>query len=195
MNLFQQSLFKEIRLKAPRRTVIFRFYEELNDYLPKSQRKRDIEVELAEPTPLASVVKALGVPLAEVDLLLVNGASVHFDAVLKSGDRVSVFPVFERLNIEKVTQVRARPLRRPRFVAEADLYDLSALLRRAGMDVICLPHGSDQEILNLSLNERRIILTRHKAVVQLPGVTHAVLIHSELAADQMRELVKKLDID
>jgi hypothetical protein len=195
LNLFQQSFAKEIRLKAPRRTVIFRFYEELNDYLPKSQRKRDIEIDLPKPKPLASVVKALGVPLAEVDLLLVNGASVHFDAVLKSGDRVSVFPVFERLNIEKVTQVRARPLRRPRFVAEADLYDLSALLRRAGMDVICLPHGSDQEILNLSLNERRIILTRRKALVHLPGVTHAVHVHSDSAADQLQEILNKLDLD
>ena len=46
------------------------------------------------------MIEALGVPHTEIDLILINGRSVDFTYILQDGDRVSVYPVFESLNIE-----------------------------------------------------------------------------------------------
>ena len=39
---------------------------------------------------------------AEVDLVLVDGRSVDFDHLLRGGERVAMYPVFERLDISPV---------------------------------------------------------------------------------------------
>jgi len=51
-----------------------------------------------------------GIHPDDVDLVLVNGVSVDFGYLLKDGDRVSVYPVFERFDISSITKVREKPL-------------------------------------------------------------------------------------
>ena len=88
------------------RMVTFRFYEELNDYLPEEFRKRDFEVIFEKPVTVGKAIESLGVPLSEVDLILVNDRSVNFRYRLRDGDWVSVYPIFEQLDICGVTKVR-----------------------------------------------------------------------------------------
>ena len=52
--------------------ALFRFYEELNDYLPERCRKRDFEVRFEKPVTVGKAIELLGVPRAEVDLVLIN---------------------------------------------------------------------------------------------------------------------------
>ena len=100
--------------------VTFRFYEELNDYLPEECRKRDFEVRFDEPVTVGKAIESLGVPRSEVDLILVNGQSVSFRYRLKDGDRVSVYPIFEQIDISGVTRVRKQPLIKLRFPENKD---------------------------------------------------------------------------
>ncbi len=95
--------------------VQFRFYEELNDYLPQELRKRDFWVSFDRPTTVGKKIASLGIPLTEVDLILVNGKSVSFRYRLQDGDRVSVYPIFEQLDISGVTKVRKEPLIKLRY--------------------------------------------------------------------------------
>ncbi len=44
------------------------------------------------------MIVALGVPRAEVDLILVNGPSVDISCVVQEGDYISVLPRFESLD-------------------------------------------------------------------------------------------------
>jgi len=90
--------------------ALFRFYEELNDYLAEGCRKRDFEVSLEKPLTVGKAIESLGVPLSEIDLILLNGCSVSFRYKLKDGDRVSVYPIFEQIDISGVTKVRKYPL-------------------------------------------------------------------------------------
>ena len=90
--------------------VIFRLYEELNDYLPEGCRKRDFEVRFENPVTVGKAIESLGLPLSEVDLILVNGRSVSFRYRLKDGDRVSIYPIFEQIDISGVTMVRKQSL-------------------------------------------------------------------------------------
>jgi len=94
---------------APR-TVEFRFYEELNDHLPSHRRKRTFPVEIAGEPTVGELIVDLGVPSDEVDLLLVDGESTGFGRRLHGGERVAVYPVFERFDITSATRLPGRPL-------------------------------------------------------------------------------------
>ncbi len=50
----------------------FRFYEELNDFLPLQRRKRDIAFVCAPGVTVKHVIEALGVPHTEVEVILAN---------------------------------------------------------------------------------------------------------------------------
>ena len=91
--------------------VTFRFYEELNDYLPEKIRKKEFTYPFEKPTPVRELIESLGIPTEEVDLILINGISVDFSYVVNDKDRVSVYPIFETFDISGVTRVREKPLR------------------------------------------------------------------------------------
>ena len=75
------------------------------------------------------LIESLGVPHTEVDLILVNGEPAGFDYQVNDGDRISVYPVFEALNITSLDHPHPQPLRDPRFVLDVHLGRLAAYLR------------------------------------------------------------------
>ncbi len=91
-------------------TAYFRLYEELNDYLPVSKRKTNFSLSLKGKTTIDEALCFLGVPPEEVDLVLVNSESVPFEHIIAEGDRISVYPIFESLDISHVTRLRQKPL-------------------------------------------------------------------------------------
>src|SRR5690242_108813 len=112
----------------------FRFYAELNDFLAPALRGREFEHALADDATVKHAIETLGVPHTEVELVLVNGASVGFGARLEDGDRVAVYPMFEALDVAPLLRVRAAPLRETRFLADAHLGALARRLRMLGFD-------------------------------------------------------------
>jgi hypothetical protein len=97
-------------MPSPVRTAEFRFYEELNDHLPPHRRKRPFTVEFEGEPTVGELIAALGVPAAEVDLILVDGESADFEHRLTGGERVAVYPIFERFDITPTVRLPGRPL-------------------------------------------------------------------------------------
>ena len=91
-------------------TAFFRLYEELNDYLPAPRKKRTFSLSFKGSTTVREAICSLGVPPEEVDLVLVNGESVAFDHTIGNGDRISIYPIFESLDISTVVKLRDKPL-------------------------------------------------------------------------------------
>ncbi len=56
----------------------FRFYEELNEFLPSEKRKVEFNYSFAGTPSIKDAIEAIGVPHVEVDLILVNNLSVGF---------------------------------------------------------------------------------------------------------------------
>ncbi|MFC1467293.1 Mut7-C RNAse domain-containing protein [Verrucomicrobiota bacterium] len=172
----------------------FRFYEELNDFLPRLQRKKTIPYRFNGHPAIKDSVEALGVPHTEIDLILVNGASVSFEYPLQHSDRVAVYPVFESLDISSVVKLRPEPLRRTAFVLDVHLGKLARLLRLLGFDVLYRNDYEDAEIIRLSLEEHRIILTRDRQMLFNKTITHARWLHSVYAERQAREVLERFDL-
>ena len=175
-------------------TVTFRFYEELNDFLPPERRWHAFPAPCARAATTKHMIEALGVPHTEVDLILVNGESSGFDYLLRDGDRVSVYPRFETLDIAPLLRVRRRPLRVSRFIADAHLGGLAHLLRMAGFDTLYRNDYTDREIAQIAAREGRIVLTRDRDLLKHRNITHGCYLHAIKPAQQFCELVQRLDL-
>jgi uncharacterized protein with PIN domain len=175
-------------------TATFRFYEELNDFLPRERRGRTFASSCARAATTKHMIEALGVPHTEVELVLVNGESSGFGRLLEEGDRVAVYPRFESFDISPLLRVRERPLRRLRFVADAHLGGLARLLRMAGFDTLYDNHYDDAEIEAIAQAEDRVVLTRDRELLKRRTITHGCYVHELKAAHQLRELFNRLDL-
>ncbi len=172
----------------------FRFYEELNDFLPPQQRKTASDYGFDGTPAIKDAIEAQGVPHTEVDLILVHDEAVDFRYRLQDGDRVAVYPVFESLDISSVGRLRERPLRRPAFVADVHLGTLARRLRLLGFDTLYQNDFDDDEIIRLSLQQHRVILTRDRGILKTGRVTHGYYVRSSTPHDQVREVLSRFDL-
>lgn len=172
----------------------FRFYEELNDFLPAERRYRTFASPCAEGATAKHAIEALGVPHTEVELILVNGESVGFERLLAEGDRVAVYPRFEALDVTPLLQVRPRPLRVTRFIADAHLGGLARLLRMAGFDTLYDNRYQDADLVERASRDGRILLSRDRELLKRRGVSHGCYLHAIEPRAQLREIVARLDL-
>src|ERR1019366_10339227 len=105
------------------------------------------------------------------------------------GARVSVCPVFEALDVTPVVRLRSRPLREPRFVLDVHLGKLARRLRLLGFDAVRRRAATDEELISLSLREKRILLTRDRGLLKRRELTHAAAVRGTDPREQLPEVV------
>jgi len=174
--------------------VYLRFYEELNDFLSKENRKKRFAHQFIDRTSVKDLIESFGVPHTEVDLILVNGKSVNFKYLINDGDDVSVYPVFESFDITEVQHLRPKPLRKPKFVADVHLGRLTKYLRMIGLDVLYKNNFEDDEIVSISLKEKRAILTKDRGILKRNEVTHGYWIRATKAEAQAKEVLERFNL-
>ena len=174
--------------------VYLRFYEELNDFLPEEKRKERFTHQFIDRTTVKDLIESLGVPHIEVDLILVNGKSVDFSYLIIDKDDISVYPVFESLDITDIQHLRPKPLRKPKFVADVHLGRLTRYLRMMGFDVKYKNDLGDDEIVLISLKEKRAILTKDRGILKRNEVTHGYWIRSIEVEEQTKEVLRRFDL-
>ena len=175
-------------------SITIRFYEELNDFLHFSRRKKAFNIDLPGKRTIKDIIESLGVPHTEVDLILANQHPVYFDYHPVAGDYISVYPVFEALDIAGINLLRPKPLREPRFVLDVHLGTLAKYLRLLGFDTIYRNNLEDPEIIEISLSEQRIILTRDLLILKNGKVTHGYFVRETNPSKQVREVLRRFDL-
>ena len=172
----------------------FRFYAELNDFLPLARRQVGFVHSFEGRVSIKDTIESFGVPHTEVDLILVNGESVDFSYLVQEGDRVSVYPIFESIDITPLVRVRPRPLREPRFVLDTHLGRLMAYLRMLGFDTLYQNDYADKELAQISKREGRILLTRDRGLLKRSIVTHGYCVRETDPRRQLVEVLRHLNL-
>lgn len=175
-------------------SVQIRFYEELNDFLPPQYRKTAFIHQFKQAGSIKDLIEALGVPHTEIDLILVNGQSVDFDYLAHHGDRISVYPVFESLDITPVIRLRPAPLRNTRFVLDTHLGRLAAYLRMFGFDTLYRNDYDDPTLADISIREHRILLTRDRQLLMRKQITHGYFVRATQPKKQLVEIFARFDM-
>ena len=172
----------------------FRFYAELNDHLARDCRHKTLEKAFFVSGPVKDIIESFGVPHTEVELIVANGESVPFSYVVRDGDRIAIYPMFESFDITPELKVRREVLREPRFVLDVHLGRLAAYLRMLGFDAIYGNSASDPELVRVSAGEQRILLTRDRGLLKHGAVTHGYQVRQTDSRRQLAEVVERFDL-
>lgn len=81
-----------------------------------------------------------------------------------------------------------------KFIADAMLGRLAKRLRILGFDVLYDPSWGDNEIIRMSLEQGRMILTRDTRLAARPVASNHLLIEQDRVSAQVRELLRRLRI-
>lgn len=130
-------------------------------------------------------------PHVEVDLLVVNGASVGFAYHLQPGDRVAVYPVFAGIDVSPLAKLREKPPRPIAFVVDVNLGRLARTLRLLGFDVLFSNAYGDAEIVAIAETQKRIVLTRDRRLLHAKAVAHGYWVRSVRVARQVEEVLRR----
>ncbi len=172
----------------------FRFYAELNFFLPPQRRQATFSRAFEGRVAVKDMIESLGVPHTEIDLILVNGESVDFSYIVQDGDQISVYPVFESFDITPVVRVRPKPLREPRFVLDQHLGKLAAYLRMLGFDTLYRNDYDDPELARISHEEKRTLLTRDRGLLKRSMVTRGYYVRETNPRRQVAEVMRRFDL-
>lgn len=186
----QTSVQKRNLLK----NITFRCYAELNDFLPPLQKQRSFLHRLKTPVTVAEAIESLGIPLSEVDLVLVNSQPVSRKHRLFENDYVSVYPTFESFDIGSLKSDSRQALRKTTFILDAHLGKLAKYLRMLGFDTLYRNDFGDNEIIDIAAAQDRIILTRDKLLLKSKRVTHGYYVRAIEKHEQLHEVVQKFDL-
>jgi uncharacterized protein len=176
-----------------RQHATFRYYGQLNDFLPPRQRHRPLLHDFEIPAAVKDMFESMGVPHPEVDLVLLNGAPVNFGRLVHDGDRVSVYPAFCALDLGPLPHLRLQ-LREHRFILDAHLGRLATYLRLLGLDASYHSDSRDEELAHASHREDRILLTRDCGLLKRSEVIYGYFVRATEAKQQAIEVLRRFDL-
>lgn len=172
----------------------FRFYAELNDLLPLSKRELCFSHAFEASASVKDTVEAFGIPHTEVDLILVNGETVTFSYLLRDGDRISVYPVFRSLDLGPLTPLQPRSGGEMSFVLDTHLGKLAAYLRMLGFDSVYRNNYRDEDLVHISLDQQRTLLSRDRGLLKRSLVTRGYLVREPQPREQLLEVLRRFNL-
>ncbi|MDK2980355.1 MAG: uncharacterized protein PWQ55_702 [Chloroflexota bacterium] len=172
----------------------FRFYAELNEFLPKDRQYQTLQVRFNDGQSVKHLIESSGIPHTEVDLVLANGRSVDFSYLVRGGDCVAVYPVFESMDISPLLRLRPAPLREARFVLDGHLGRLAAYLRMLGFDALYRNDYDDPELAQISADQKRILLTRDRGLLKRSLVTRGYCLRTREPRRQLLDVMRRFDL-
>ena len=175
------------------RQATFRFYAELNDFLPAERRDTDFTHKFLLPASIKDVIESLGVPHTEVDLILVNGVPVDFSYLVQGGNHVSVYPIATSRPVTSGVQLRPE-LDVFRFVLDTHLGQLATYLRMLGFDVLYQTRCEDEELAHTSAAEHRILLTRDRGLLKRGEVIWGYFVRATAPRAQLLEVLRRFNL-
>lgn len=173
----------------------FRFYDELNTFLPSRYKQTVIEKPFNWRASIKDMIESIGVPHAEIELLMVNGVSVDFTYIVCDGDQIEVYPRFELVVAD--AKVRLRPPLNPfeaRFILDTHLGRLAAYLRMIGFDTLYRNDYPDDELAAVSHQENRILLTRDVGLLKRGIVTYGYFVRETQPKRRLREVTRRFNL-
>src|SRR5690606_41777383 len=111
---------------------------------------------------------------------------------LRDGDRVAVCPAFAAFDVAPLVRRREAPLRRTAFVLDANLGKLARRLRLLGFDALYRNDYDDADVVSISVETGRIILTRDRRLLFAKVVTHGYWLRAPDPDEPARAVIARV---
>ena len=167
--------------------AFFHFRGCLNDFLSAENRNHAINYHFCGNPGIKDPIEALGIPHSEVTSILVNGRSVDFKYQLQANDQVIVSAEPDGSSSIDTSMPTA-------FVVDVNLGKLARYLRLLGFDTAWRNNLNDREIVNISVHDQRIILTRDRRLLFHREIQYGYWVRAVQPDLQVPEVLKRLDL-
>jgi uncharacterized protein len=173
-------------------SILFRFYAELNDFLPYRKRQQTYPHPFNPPVSVKHLIEAEGVPHPEVALILVNGRSVDFSYQVQPDDRIAAYPAFTSIDVTAEVQLRPPLPQPPGFLLDNHLGRLARYLRLLGFDTLYPnDHLPDAALAQLAHERERVMLTRDRGLLMRSLISHGYCLRSLDSQQQLHEVLHR----
>lgn len=171
----------------------FCFSDQLNDFLHPGQRGETIRVSFQGRQSVKHLIEALHVPHTEVGEMRANGALVDFSYLVRDGDFVHILPIAN--DRPEVVSIEAQDLGdAPRFVLDNHLGKLARYLRILGCDTLYRNDYQDDELAQISGQDRRFLLTRDRGLLMRKVITQGYCVRSKYPKQQLAEVAERFNL-
>ncbi|MFN2203626.1 MAG: Mut7-C RNAse domain-containing protein [Caldilineaceae bacterium] len=173
----------------------FRFYGNLNDFLPVEQRGQWIDYELDGTVAVKHPIESLGVPHPEVESIIVNGVFVGFGHHLARGEQIRVLPLSAAPQLPERLRLRPPLNRPPHFVVDTHLGRLAAYLRMLGFDTIYRNDFDDADLARIAHDQERVLLTRDRGLLKRKKVIYGFCVRHTDPRAQLVEVLRRYELE
>ncbi len=162
----------------------FDFDPALQPLLQRDLRGEPVGMHFQGRQSVKHLIESLGIPHTEIGLVTCNGQGVGLDYIVHDGDRIKVRPAAPA----------GEGSAEPRFVLDGHLGRLASHLRMLGLD--CLYHNGyeDSELVQISVEEERILLTRDRRLLMHKVIRQGYLLRSLNSMEQLYETVHRFGL-
>jgi uncharacterized protein with PIN domain len=170
--------------------MIINFWGNLKELLRSPFRGvKRVEYELTRQASVKDIVESFGVPHTEVGRLTVDGRDISFSCPGSDHDRVDVYPLCPPVDVLTQTLLRPEPLAGITFAVDVNVGKLASLLRMAGFDTFYQNYISDGELIEVAVQEKRIVLSRDKDLLKRKELLFGYLVRESCPEKQLAEVV------
>ncbi len=158
----------------------FDFSPDLQPLLKRDLRGQSVEMRFQGRQSVKHLIESLGIPHTEIGTLNANGRSIGLEYITQDGDRIEIQPVAP-VNLTE----------EPRFVLDGHLGRLASHLRMLGLDCLYDNGYEDDELVRVSVEEERVLLTRDRLLLMHKVITQGYLLRSLNSTEQLHEVVQR----
>jgi len=173
--------------------VEFTFFGDLLTLLRRPHQDGSLVYPLQDTPAVKDAIEACGIPHTEVDLLVCDQVSIDWTYRLGGGEQVLVYPPGYPVAIAQAQHLAACPSS-ARFILDVHLGKLASKLRLLGFDCLYRNDYDDREIVDIALQDERIILTADRGILKHRDVFRGLLIRSRMVDRQVDEVLKRFHL-
>lgn len=151
-------------------------------FLPARRRTAEPEVPVDGTSTVRHLLASVGVPKTEVAELVLDGRPVDPAYRPRPGDRIEVV---------EIGRPQPTPTSPPRFVLDVHLGTLARRLRLLGLDTCYDPDADDDALVEVSLAEQRVLLTRDRGLLHRRALRWGAHVDHQAPDEQVREVIER----
>jgi uncharacterized protein with PIN domain len=166
------------------KTARFQFSTALQPLLRRSLRQQELTLRFRGPQSVKHLVESLGIPHTEIGALHANSQAIGTNYLVEDGDLIEV---------QSADLVKGHS-EEPRFVLDGHLGRLASHLRMLGFDCLYRNTFEDKELVRISVEGERVLLTRDRMLLMHKIITRGYLLRSLDSTEQLHEVVGRFEL-
>lgn len=163
----------------------------LTDFLSGEKvEKCSLTVSFELNPSIKDLIEAEGIPHTALYKIKANNKEKGLSYNVESGDNIDAFP-FEMVDPENIDSIYSSP---SAFIANGHLAKLGRNLRLLGLDTLIEDKAGDIEIIRISNNDKRMILTRDLDLLRHGSAKYGYWMRNEQPDRQLQEILSRFDL-